>query len=197
VRALELAAILDHDFLGGLARVGANSLDPLDNVHSLGDGAEDDVLSVQPGGLCGAEEELGAVGPGSGVGHGQDSGSLVLQGEVLVGELGAVDRLATGAVVVGEVSTLAHEVRDNPVKGRSLESKSLLVRAKSPEVLGSLGHDIGTKLHDNTTGVGSTDGDIKEASWIGHLDKDVVDLKGFRVWFHKTSAAYDGKESSD
>ena len=72
------------------------------------------MLSVEPGGLCGAEEELGAVGPGSGVGHGQDSGSLVLQGEVLVGELGAVDGLATGAVVVGEVSTLAHEVRDNP-----------------------------------------------------------------------------------
>ena len=52
-------------------------------------------------------------------------------------------------------------------------------------------------LHDNATGVGSTDGDIKEASWIGHLDKDVVDLKGFKVWFHKTSAAFDGKESSE
>ena len=32
------------------------------------------------------------------------------------------------------------------MEGRSLESKSLLVRAESPEVLGSLGHDIGTKL---------------------------------------------------
>ena len=32
------------------------------------------------------------------------------------------------------------------MEGRSLESKSLLVRAEGPEVLGGLGHDIGTKL---------------------------------------------------
>jgi len=175
MRALKLATVLDHDFLGGFARVGANSLNLLYNVHSLGDGPKDYVLSVEPGCLGGAEEELGPVGSGSSVGHGQDSGSLVLQGEVLVGELGAVDGLASSAVVVGEVTTLAHEVRDNPVEGRSLESKSLLVRAESPKVLGSLGHDIGTKLHDNATGVGSTDGDIEETPWIGHLDEDVVD----------------------
>jgi len=59
---------------------------------------------------------LGSVGSGSGVSHRQDSGSLVLQGEVLVGELGAVDGLSAGSVVVGEVATLAHEVGDHPVK---------------------------------------------------------------------------------
>ena len=35
--------------------------------------SEHDVLSIQPLGLRGAKEELGAVGVGPSVGHGQDS----------------------------------------------------------------------------------------------------------------------------
>lgn len=34
----------------------------------------------------------------------------MLQGEVLVGEFFSVDRLASGAVVLGKVTTLAHEL---------------------------------------------------------------------------------------
>ena len=104
------------------------------------------MLAVEPGGLGGAEEELGAVGPGSGVGHGQDSGSLVLQSEVLVSELGAVDGLAPSAVVVGEVTTLAHEVGDDTVEGGALVSEPLLSSAESSEVLSSLGDNIVPQL---------------------------------------------------
>ena len=43
----------------------------------------------------------------TGVGHRQDAGAGVLQGEVLVLEFGAVDGLAAGSVVVGEVTTLS------------------------------------------------------------------------------------------
>jgi len=79
----------------------------------------------------------------------------VLESEVLVLELVAVDRLATGAVVVGKVTTLearminetsselcssnawrisatcsstylAHETGNDAVKGRSLKAESLL-----------------------------------------------------------------------
>ena len=70
MRGLELATVLDHYFLASLAKVEANSLNLLDNVHSLGD-------RVDPG---------------------QDSGSLVVQGEVLVAELGAVDSASTEKV---------------------------------------------------------------------------------------------------
>jgi hypothetical protein len=73
------------------------------------------VLAVQPGSLAGADEELGTVGVGTSVGHGQDTFTSVLQDEVLVGELGAVDGLSTGTVVVGEVTTLAHELGDDTV----------------------------------------------------------------------------------
>ena len=49
--------------------------------------------------------------------HGIDeqTSSSVLKNEVLVGKLVAVDGLAARAVVVGEVTALAHEVRDHPV----------------------------------------------------------------------------------
>ena len=42
---------------------------------TVSDGAEDDVLAVQPGGLDGAEEELGAVGARASVGHGENAGT--------------------------------------------------------------------------------------------------------------------------
>ena len=88
---------------------GAHGLDGLDGVHALGHGTEHDVLAVEPGGLDGAEEELGAVGVGAGVGHGEDAGAGVLEDEVLVRELGAVDGLAAGALWLVK-SPLAHEL---------------------------------------------------------------------------------------
>ena len=57
---------------------------------------EDDVAAVEPGGGHRGDEELGAVGVAAGVGHGEEAGRLVLDGEVLVRELGAVDRLWNG-----------------------------------------------------------------------------------------------------
>jgi hypothetical protein len=63
-------------------------------------------LAVQPLGLDGAKEELAAVGVRAAVGHGQDARAGVLQLEVLVTELTAVDGLATSAVEVLEVTTL-------------------------------------------------------------------------------------------
>jgi hypothetical protein len=59
----------------------------------------------------------------------------VLEGEVLVGEFLAVDGLASGAIVVGEVATLAHEVGDDAVEGGALEAEALLASAQGAEVL--------------------------------------------------------------
>ena len=74
--------------------------------------AEDDVLAVEPAGDHGGDEELGAVAAGvshvesgeknsrvrSSVGHGQEERLLVLQPEVLVGELLSVDGAAASAL---------------------------------------------------------------------------------------------------
>lgn len=75
------------------------------------------MLAVEPWGLLGGDEELGAVAAeeledvpygaslmylrvGSGVGHGEDTGTGVLQLEVLIGETFTVDGLATGSLRV-------------------------------------------------------------------------------------------------
>ena len=60
--------------------------------------------------------------------------------QVLVLELRAVDGLATSAVVVGEVTALAHEVGDDTVETRPLEAEALLAGAERAEVLAGLGH---------------------------------------------------------
>lgn len=55
------------------------NLDLLDDIHALNHLAEHHVLAIQPLGLGGAHEELGAVGVGSSIGHGEDSRPGVLQ----------------------------------------------------------------------------------------------------------------------
>ena len=42
--------------------------------------------------------------------------NLLLQDEVLVSKLVTVDRFSAGTVVVGEISTLAHEARNHTVE---------------------------------------------------------------------------------
>lgn len=61
--------------------------------------------------------------------------SRVLQHKVFVVELPAVDGLAAGAVVVGEVAPLTHELRNDTVEAGALEAEALLVRAQAAEIL--------------------------------------------------------------
>lgn len=126
------------------------------------------MAAVEPRGDDGGDEELGAVAGdglatafaeaiakeeslrvGAGVGHGKQTGLVVLQLEVLVGELLAVDGLATGAVATGEVTTLEHEVGDDAVEGRALVAESLLAGAESAEVGGGLGDNVIEEVEDD------------------------------------------------
>ena len=152
----ELAGIHDDDLLGRCAGLGADRLDLLDDVHTVDDDAEHDVLAIEPRSLDGAEEELGAVGSGASVGHGKDTRAGVLELEVLIGELGPVDRLAAGARAVGEVAALDHEVGDDAVEGGALVveglargARALLARAEGAEVLDGLRDGLTVKAHDD------------------------------------------------
>ena len=89
-------------------RLGSDALDGLDNVHSLNDRSEDDVFSVEPRSLVGAQEKLGTVSVGTGVGHREDTGSSMAELEVLVLEFVSVDRFDSSTVVVCEVTSLAN-----------------------------------------------------------------------------------------
>lgn len=59
----------------------------------------------------------------------------MFQHEVLVVELAPVDGFAAGAVVVGEVSSLTHELGDDPVEAAAFEAEAFLVRTQAAEVL--------------------------------------------------------------
>lgn len=118
----------------------------LHHVHAFDDCPEDHMPVVQPGGLHRGDEELGAVGIGAGVGHRHDARAGVLQLEVLITEFATVDRFAPGTVVVGEVSSLAHEVGNHAVESGTFVPEALLARAQCPEVLNSLRHYIRSEL---------------------------------------------------
>jgi len=123
---LDFAAVGDDDFLVRFACGGAKPLYRVDNFHTFDDVAEDHVLIVQPTGLDGANEELGAVGVWTGISHGEDARAGVLQLEVFIRELFAVDGLAASPITLGEVASLKHKLRDDAMEGGILESKTML-----------------------------------------------------------------------
>lgn len=59
----------------------------------------------------------------------------MFEDKVLIVELLPKDGLAPCAVVVREVTALAHELGDNPVEAASLKAKALLVGAQASEIL--------------------------------------------------------------
>ena len=61
--------------------------------------------------------------------------SRVFEDKVFIVKLLPVDGLAPGAVVVGEVTALAHELGDDAVEAAALEAKALLVGAQAAEIL--------------------------------------------------------------
>lgn len=78
----------------------------LQHVHSLLHFSENNMTTIQPGARNGRNEELRSVCIGSTVGHGQKTRTVMLQGEVLIRETVAIDRLASHAIAHGEVSSL-------------------------------------------------------------------------------------------
>jgi hypothetical protein len=74
----------------------------------------------------------------------------VLQREVLVLELVSIDGLSASAIVVGEVTTLAHEVGNDTVEGGGLEAVALLAGAQGAEVFSGPGYDVRAQLKMST-----------------------------------------------
>lgn len=152
----------DLDDFGGLSVTSAVAFDLLDDIHSLGDFSEDDVLSVEPAGDDGGDEELGSVGVGSSIGHGEESRPGVLELEVLVSELLSVDGLSSGSVVFSEVAALEHELGDDSVEAGSLVAELVDSGAELSEVPGSLGDDIIVKFEDDSASRAAVDRDVEE-----------------------------------
>ena len=99
--------------MDGDIRNGITAFDGVDDVLAFGRFSEDGVFSVEVRGGAMGDEELGSVGVGSGVGHGEDAGLVVTTvGLALALELVAG---ASGAGASG-AAALDHEVGDDAVK---------------------------------------------------------------------------------
>ena len=130
------------------------------------------MLAIEPGGQDSGDEELGTVGVGTSVSHGEKTDLVVVLLEVLIGESSTVDRFATSTVVVGEVTTLEHELGDNTVERRTLVTKALLASAESAEVLSCLGNNVVVELELNAT---------KRLAVSSNVEKDLVTKAGHGV----------------
>lgn len=84
------------------------------------------------------------------------------QGWFRPNEEGRRTRLAAGAVALGEVTTLNHEVLDDTVERRALIAKTLLASAKSAEVLSGLRNSLAIKAKDDAAEVLVTLLDVEE-----------------------------------
>mmetsp|Transcript_9809 Transcript_9809/g.24474 ORF Transcript_9809/g.24474 Transcript_9809/m.24474 type:complete len:262 (+) Transcript_9809:106-891(+) len=172
----DLATVSDGDLLGRRSASASEGLDLVDDVHAVDDLAEDDVPPVEPGGGHGRDEELRSVGVRAGVGHGEHAGAGVLELEVLVLELRSVDGLAASAGAVGEVASLDHELRDDPVEGGVLVveglaglAHALLASAERAEVLDGFGDVVAEEA----------DHDPAEALAVGlDVEEDLVGDRG-------------------
>jgi len=154
---------------GRVAAVRLAVLDARHELHALEHLAEHDVLAVEPARDDGGDKELAAVRVLASVGHGEHARARVLQLEVLVSKLSAVDGLAARAVALGEVTTLEHEVLDHTVENAALEvqgltrlADSLFTSAKRAEVLRRLRDDIGEELEGDAAGRLTANGDIEK-----------------------------------
>ena len=173
----ELAAVSNEAWSSGLAGLGSDRLESIKSLPSINNFTEDAVLSIEPVAWDEGHEELGTVGVWSSIGHREISSSSVLDGEVLVGKLHSVDGLTSSSVSSGEVTTLGHELSDDSVERASLVvewlatlSDTLLTSTESSEVLSSLWGLVSIELHGDSSGVLSTNSDIKENLWVvGHL----------------------------
>lgn len=169
-RNLQFAAFSDFDRLLRLvARLLVHVLDLVDDLVALEHLSEDDVAAIEPGCDGSGDEELASVGVFARVGHAEHAFLAVLELEVLIGEFGAVDGLATGSwvsqycvrrensiqrtVTVGEVTALDHEILDDTVEGRAFISKALLASSQSTEVLSRFWGRLAVEANDDTANI--------------------------------------------
>lgn len=86
----------------------------------------------------------------------------MLEQEIFIVKLGSIDGLASSAVVIGEISSLGHEVIDDAMEVRTLVSEPFFVGAQGAEVSRSLGHFLIEELKDQLAGLSRPEIDVEE-----------------------------------
>jgi len=163
-----LTAASDFNLSLGFAGVSTAGFDSLQEFLSLDDFTEDDVLSIEPRAFNESQEELRAVGVGTGIGHGQKTRSGVLNIEVFILEFSTIDGFTTSTVASSEITTLSHELGDDSVenvvqevKGLATLAFTLFTSAESSEVFSSLGDLVSEEFEFEPANSFTLDADVE------------------------------------
>ena len=134
------------------------------------------MLSIQPISFDSGNEELRSIGVRTGIGHRQDTRAGVLEVKVLIGKLFTIDGTASGTVVIGEISSLKHELGNDAVEDGSLVSVLLgvVATAEGTKVFGSAWNDVLEQFHGDAAKFGITCGDFEKDFRVGHCEEDLV-----------------------
>ena len=162
---LKLARVSNTNFLRTFSWLGSKGFNPLYNIHAFNDLSKNNMFSIQPRCFGGTNKKLGPVGVASGVGHWQDSGSSVPQLKILILKLPIpVNGFAPSSVMLGEITALAHEVRNDTVEDWAFESEPLFTSTKGTEIFGGPGDNISPQLYNNLTNRWTTGSNIEKNS---------------------------------
>jgi len=159
------------DFRSGRTTLSAQGLNLLNELKAFNNFAENDVLAIEPGSRYGGDKELGSVRIRASVGHGQKARFIVPQGKVLVRESLAVDGLATRAVVPGEITALKHELRNHTVETGTRIAEVVLASSEFTEVSRGFGYYFVIQPENDTTSMGTADGDVEVDVGHGYLSR--------------------------
>ena len=131
-----------------LARTRADTLDLSKHVVARYQLAKNDMRTVQPVRRSESDEKLAPICTWASVCHREQSTLIVLDIEVFIWELGAVDRNTTSAIMIRKVASLSHEVLNHAMESAALVSIFLLVvsSAQRSEIFCCLGDLVGVKL---------------------------------------------------
>lgn len=116
--ARKLTTVDDGHIRGRLVGLRRHILDLAHHTLPVDHLSKNHVLAVEVGGRNGGDEELAAIRPRARIGHRQQKRAIMLEIEVLVGEFLAVNRLAAGSVEGREITTLDHELLNDPMEDR-------------------------------------------------------------------------------
>lgn len=100
------------------------------------------MFSIEPTSLGTSDEELTAIGIGSSICHREYTRFGMSKLKVFILESGSINGFTTGTIVVGEIATLAHEIRDHPVETATLVAKTFFSGAERAKVLCRLRNNI-------------------------------------------------------
>lgn len=161
ILVLQLAGVDNLDLRLWLAGWGTVAFDGLQGLATFNQLTKNNVMAVQPWTWDSGDEELGAVGVWAGIRHRKLTRLGVLDVEVLVLELVAVDGLTAVAVEVGDVTTLDHEPWNDSVEDGVFVAKALFARAQGSEVLSGLWNLLVKQVKHHSWLLGTANGDVE------------------------------------